>query len=672
MGTARVRSGAAAAALALGLVGAGAAAPRPAQAAAGRLLCNVAVPMSDGVQLSANVALPAATGRHPTILTVTPYGKNGSTPPLTGCTDPSTGDLDLTGAGYAVVIVDERGTGNSQGTADLSGPSVVRDGEDILDWIQAQPWSNGKVGNIGCSALGMSTLYTLQGEQQRLAEGKPKAIYASWADSPPAYDQYRDVSYDPGGAGSGAISILAPALIYEGTGSNNPTDPAQLKAIIDQAPGASAYAQYALDFQTDGPLAYDQPFWQDRKFEPAAASVKTPVMITAASYDLVAIQKAAVDTWMGLTHSAKRVLLYSPGYHCAPTHQDTLGHGSRAQLVKAWFDHYLQGTRNGIQDLPDVSFFPINGTGWDHYASFPVPHTRYVSYYLGDGPTGTSRSLHDGSLTTLPPTDAGADQTPYLPPVTGQCSNSAIANATGIVVPPFCSTDNRAAEVSDLTYTSAPLATTTKIAGLITADIWAELNRTDGTVDATVTDVHPDGTSQPLETGWLRATNRAVDPARSLIVPGGLDVEPYHPDTLAAKRAVPVGLAQEYEVQINPTSAVLAAGDRIRVDISATDAGVLPSASQIAAMAGETMTVVHGPQHRSRIILPLVDTAVGGATSPPRSGSTKSGAGRAGGPGRVAAPTRALAATGGPGWTAGAGLVLLLGGAALLRRRRRV
>jgi putative CocE/NonD family hydrolase len=567
--------------------------------------------MPDGTKLSANIGLPAQPGRYPAVLTVTPYGKNGSAPAAlaggaSGCTDPSAGDLDgFTSNGTAVIVVDERGTGNSQGTTDLSGPSVARDGQDILDWIQAQPWSNGKVGNIGCSALGMSAEYVLQGEQERLAAGKKKAIYATWADSPPGGDQYRDVSFDPGGAGSGAISILAPALIYEGTSSNDPTNPDQQQAVLNQSGGGLSYLDYERDFQSDGPLAYDGPYWHDRAFDPHAGKVRTPVMLTAAAWDLVAIQRGAFATWMALKHASKRVLLSSPGYHCGPTHLDTAGYGTRKDMVHKWFDHYLKRVENGIDKMPNINLYPQNGSEWWHADTFPIRKTQYVSYFLDPAVSGTAQSAHDGSLATSSPATPGREELVYAP-ANGLCSNSSVANAVGAVQPPFCAADNRAAEANSLTYTSSVMPHDTRLAGLITADLWATFNRTDGMVSATVTIVHPDGTSEPLEAGWLRASNRAIDQKQTLHGPRGIVIRPFHPDTKAAAEPVRSGYVERYLIEINPTAALIKAGDRLRLVVSITDAGILPSAMQAEGMAGETMWISHSANYPSRLIVPVV------------------------------------------------------------------
>jgi predicted acyl esterase len=145
-----------------------------------------------------------------------------------------------------------------------------------------------------------------------------------------------------------------------------------------------------------------------------------------------------------------------------------------------------------------------------------------------------------------------------------------------------------------------------RLAGLITADLWATFNRTDGTISTTLTIVHPDGTSEPLETGWLRASNRANDPRKSIYGAGGLIVRPWHPDTQAASQPVRSGYVERYLVEINPTAALIAKGDRLRLVVSITDAGVLPSAAQLQKMAGETMWVSHSAVYPSRLIVPFV------------------------------------------------------------------
>ncbi len=113
----------------------------------------VPVPMRDGIHLSATVILPKSqAGRKlPVILLRSPYRPDAEvSEPLASKLLPH-----LVRNGYAVVIVNDRGTQWSEGSYQwLKGAN--QDGSDTLDWIIQQPWSDGKVGTFGCSSSGES------------------------------------------------------------------------------------------------------------------------------------------------------------------------------------------------------------------------------------------------------------------------------------------------------------------------------------------------------------------------------------------------------------------------------------------------------------------------------------------------------------------------------------
>ena len=100
--------------------------------------------MRDGVRLAANVFLPENHGRQPVILERTPYGKAAEVTAYESFVD----------HGYAVVVEDVRGRYESQGVFEPLRQEVA-DGDDTLNWIASQPWSNGKIGMIGGSYRGI-------------------------------------------------------------------------------------------------------------------------------------------------------------------------------------------------------------------------------------------------------------------------------------------------------------------------------------------------------------------------------------------------------------------------------------------------------------------------------------------------------------------------------------
>src|SRR3954467_6502885 len=182
----------------------------PSAAHASTAMCNVPITTGDGIVLRANVWLPdAPTGKVPTVLTVTGYNKDTTNPTGQACSGEggiATADTSLADNGYAVMLVDDRGTGASQGTWDSWGERTQLDYQDVLDWIQKQPWSNGSVATTGGSYMGITSLLVAEADAARVKAGKPRAVKAVWADVPMA-DAYRDVTFHGGAIDAGFIPL---------------------------------------------------------------------------------------------------------------------------------------------------------------------------------------------------------------------------------------------------------------------------------------------------------------------------------------------------------------------------------------------------------------------------------------------------------------------------------
>ena len=112
---------------------------------------DVKIPMSDGIELSANIVLPDSEGSFPVIIVRTPYGKE----------DPDDEGEDNYWAtrGYGHVFQDCRGTGQSGGKW-KPGAYDRKDGLDTHKWVLEQPWCNGEIGTSGGSYLGYTQVVT--------------------------------------------------------------------------------------------------------------------------------------------------------------------------------------------------------------------------------------------------------------------------------------------------------------------------------------------------------------------------------------------------------------------------------------------------------------------------------------------------------------------------------
>jgi uncharacterized protein len=164
-----------------------------------RRLQSVYVAAGDGVRLAVDVWLPVertgAGGTVGTVMRVTRYHR-AQAPQVPGPaadTNAAAGDL-FNHAGFALVVVDARGTGASFGTRDGElGKREITDYGELIDWVAAEPWSNGRVGVYGTS-------YEGQAAELIAGLGKTHLVAAAALFSP--YDPYRELFY-PGGCGTG-------------------------------------------------------------------------------------------------------------------------------------------------------------------------------------------------------------------------------------------------------------------------------------------------------------------------------------------------------------------------------------------------------------------------------------------------------------------------------------
>jgi putative CocE/NonD family hydrolase len=163
-----------------------------------------------------------------------------------------------------------------------------------------------------------------------------------------------------------------------------------------------------------------------------------------------------------------------------------------------------------------------------------------------------------------------------------------------------CESDSSAQESTALSYTSAPLAQPLHLAGPLALHLRGSTTAPDTTWVATVSDVAPDGRSAQLTAGWLVQSMRALDRARSVLMPDGGTIVPVHPFTRASRLAVRSGAIDDLDIEIFNTDAVVAAGHRLRLTVSSGDAPHLlaPLATQLRS-GGAIVTVHSSPAQPS-------------------------------------------------------------------------
>jgi hypothetical protein len=180
------------------------------------------------------------------------------------------------------------------------------------------------------------------------------------------------------------------------------------------------------------------------------------------------------------------------------------------------------------------------------------------------------------------------------------------AGQAGLLAP--CADDDQASQAGPwaTTYTSAPFAHSEAVAGPIDATVYASSTTPETELVAELEDVTPSGSSYPLAEGALLGSLRAVNQSRSWTA-NGMTLLPYHPYTKASATPVTPGAVTKYQIQIFPTLATIAAGDRLRITLSTTDAPHLtPLPEQLPQLAGGVYTIERSAAAPSSLTLDLL------------------------------------------------------------------
>ena len=588
---------------------------------------NVDVPMPDGTVLRADIHFPTdlatgqpAPGPFPVILTQTPYGKGwGSAAPETfGGANPH-----LISRGYLHVVADIRGTGASEGTFGLFDPEQVSDGVALVHWAAGLPHSDGRVGLIGPSYLGIIQLLTAAA----IGPGSPlRAIFPIVA----ANDLYRDAAFGGGVPNielSGWFLPLTAALHLANPILENRGDAEALLTAETQHLGSLVSFQLGLlaDVTTDGDRAYEEDWWRARN--PASVLDRivangVPAFLVGGWHDL--FQRSAPMNYAGLQNAfagrpvdapmapgqpvtGRYQLLLGPWYHV------DYGDGvDLNRLALEWFDTWLKDAPTGMADTATpLHVYDLGAERWFDTARYPLEEAAATTWYLGEG----------GTLGPNPPAVAGGEtggaaDTIVFTGGSSPCNRSteqsgagaahAGLSAMGLRQP--CTVDDSTLQVGPgaLTYTTEPMAEPTVLAGPIGLTLYASSTRPDTLWVATVEDVAPSGTSTPITSGALLGSFRALDEDRTWRSASGRPLQPYHPYTRASATPVVPGEVTRYDIEIFPTLAELAPGHRLRLTLNTADSPrLLPTPAQLERLAGGVYSVHRHAAAASSLELPL-------------------------------------------------------------------
>jgi putative CocE/NonD family hydrolase len=542
---------------------------------------NVGVAMRDGIRLSANVFRPAAPGRYPTVLLRTPYDKGDDITP---------NFQSFVNHGYAVVVQDVRGRYDSAGVFEPINQEI-NDGDDTLNWIARQAWSDGNVGMYGGSYLGIAQWKAALAHNPHL-----KAIFPYVSGD----DDYRDRFYSPGGAMKLGHRLLWVSDNLRASGYVPPAFGDFIWSLPERNADAIATGHTVPLWQlASNHPTYDK-FWKEVSVREHLKDIRVPVYSVGGWYDNYVESDLDAFSVLRKTNPEDRIMI-GPWPHTfnTPFAKVTFGKDStvplRPEQLK-WFDRWLKGNP-APEPGPPVRIFVMGVDKWRDEEEWPLARARPVKFYLGGD--GHANTLYgDGILAD----DRTIDSSKHTPPDTFLYDPNKPVPTTGGAVCcdskkfPWGPLDQRPVEKRHdvLVYTTAPLTDDLEITGPIKLILYAASTATDTDFTAKLVDVFPNGEARNLTDGILRARYR---------------------DSLEKAKAMNPGEVYRMTIDVGVTSNVFRAGHRIRLEVSSSNFPRFdrnPNTGRPVADETElvkaTQTVFHDQERHSYLLLPEVPT----------------------------------------------------------------
>ena len=564
----------------------------------GRLMINIPVPMRDGVNLSADIWLPASSqgdGPWPALLLRTIY--DNQEPRYMGWT------RKFIERGYAVVVQDCRGRGDSGGEWD---PYVceLNDGYDTHEWVGQQSWCDGNVGTFGLSYPGFTQTLPASLRSKYL---KAVAPIASQQDN---YGHHRVNGVIHHSVSLTFLNMLGHSMQSESLKHYDQQEffkTLPIDTAMEVVTRTHPYYKGVIDHEQ-----YDD-WWDSYSLRNKYSEMAVPSLFITGWFDSLSHENFKLFngwTTQARTEDARKKtkLIVGPWSHqVSPWGREPMGENGEYQdrtfgrqglwdivdMHTHWYDQRLKGIDTGIDDEPPIKLFVMGQNEWRYENEWPLARTEWTKYYLHG--TGDSAGTGGWLSTDLAAIDETADRFTYDPtdPVP---SWGAQYQSLDLCGPRDRTAIEQRADV--LTFTSAVLTQAVEVTGPVTGTIWASSDALDTDFTAALVDVEPaaedgeEGRPIILCEGIVRARFRNGTDNPEMMAPGEI---------------------YEFDIDMWDTSNLFEEGHRIRVEISSSNFPRynrnLNSGNPIATDTEITVAnqkVYHDSLHPSHITLPVI------------------------------------------------------------------
>ncbi len=439
---------------------------------------NLAVPMDDGVELLADLLIPAGEGnaRLPTIVMRSPYGRRGLT----------TQAAALAREGFTVLVQSCRGT---WGSAGVFTPQIdeQRDGMATHRWVRKQPWFTGSVATYGTSYLGF-TQWAVAGRLQREDPANAPQALCLITTMP----DFGAITWDNGAfALRNALGwtqmmdrmrrrAMVPLIL-----SQLRPDPKLEKAfgVLPLSAGDTAATGHPVGWYQDW-LVHEKltdDFWTQQSHTASVAEVTAPVYMISGWYDIFL-------PWQLRDYAQLAAAGRPPRLTIGPWGHVSAGLGAPAVSESvAFLKEHFAGTESSRR--APVRAYLTGAKEWHDLQQWPPAGSHPQSWHL-HGSGLLDRTAGDGGLTryTYDPADpTPAVGGPSLRPDSGPMDNAAHESRSDVAV-----------------FRSEPLPAATVIAGEPVARVRFRSSQPSADLFVRLCDVHPDGRSMTVCDGIRR------------------------------------------------------------------------------------------------------------------------------------------------------------------------
>ncbi len=590
------------------------------------------IEMRDGTTLAATVRFPSfprddvpADGPYPTVVNMSGYS------PANPYSPPS--ELQLADVlGYATVGVNLRGTGCSGGTLSFFEGAQIADGYDVVEAIAAQDWvANNEVGMVGISYPGITQLFVASTQPPHLAGITPMSVID---------DAYDGVGY-PGGIFNSGFAQEWTSHVSEDAAAYGPD---YVNQQIDEG-DTDCDANQALRSQNLDLVAglEAEPYFDEARLGPVSPEtlvdrIEVPVFLTGQWQDEQTSGHFA-DMLDRFTGTDQLHVFMTNGPH---------GDGLTLPNFQRWTEFLDLYVARRVPSIPDVARLgvptAINAVfgegaelGPDRFAGVESYDEALAEYeadppftvvfengagttHVG-GPGGTTEATFD----QWPPPEAEAQTLWFQPDGTlGDAEPDVADGEDGSVVEyamdPDQADDRTLLEQSDevsfspeppyqwpspqqgevATWLTPELEEDLAVVGSARVDVWLQSSEPDTDLEVTLTEVTPEGDEVYVQTGWLRASHRALDEeASSALRPVALHTE-------EAAEDLPADEFSLVSVEVFPFAHLFRAGSRLRLSIDSPGGNRARWAFDTVDVAGGSNLVAASADHPSSLTIGVV------------------------------------------------------------------